>query len=124
MIQRHVFNIETDTGGDFVDTGPPMHGMIWQVHFDATPVGDTGVFDTGTDIRLEMVNSGVVVADYDNIGGASFTCGPRMVTYDTGGTESGDTQFVAAADRLRLTVNQSAGVAGEKTGKVYVWSIE
>ena len=121
-VRRQKFVIETDTGGDFVDTGPAFNGMVLQMRLDVTPVGDTGVLDTGTDIKLELVNSGVVIADYDNVGGASFTRSPRIITFDTGGTEVGNQQPVSEGDSLRLTVNQSAAVAGAKTGTFYVWT--
>ena len=93
-----------------------------QLRLDVTPVGDTGVLDTGCDIKLEMINAGLVVAHYENVGGSSWTRVPRVLTFDTGGTEIGDQSPVAAHDRLRLTVTQSAGVAGSKTGTFYVWT--
>src|SRR5574342_1066597 len=122
MLQRHVFNISTDTGGDFTDTGPPVFGLVMQVRFSNTPVGDTGVMDTGADFKLSFINSGVVVADYDNVGGSSWTRVPRLLSFDTGGAPVGDQYPVAAHDRLRLTVTHSAGVAGNRTGTFYVWT--
>lgn len=116
MIQRHAFSITTDTGGDFVDTGPPMDGAVLQLAMD------TGVFDTGCDFKIEMINSRVVVGHYENVGGSVWTRVPRINTFDTGGTQVGDQYPVAAHDRLRLTVTQSAGVTGALSGKLYVWT--
>jgi hypothetical protein len=117
MIQRHRFDISTDTGGDFVDTGPPIHGMIYQV------ACDSGAFDTGVDFKLETVQSKMTILDWDNHGqAAQFSGCPRNLTYDTGGAQIGDQPFVVASDRLRLTVNQSDGATGSKTAKFYVWT--
>lgn len=113
---RQVFQIETDTGGDFVDTGPPSTGFVMQMRLD------TDALDTGCDFLLEGVSSGVVVADYDNAGGSAWTRVPRLLTFDTGGTEIGDAYPVLNGERLRLTVNQSAGVTGSVSAKLYVWT--
>lgn len=115
-LSRTSFSISTDTGGDFVDTGPPMSGMVLQL------VLDTGAFDTGCDFKLETVQSKLVVAHYTNSGGSQWTRSPRVLTYDTGGTEVGNQQPVLAGDRLRLTVTQSDGVTGSKTGKLHIWT--
>lgn len=115
MIQRHRFDITTDTGGDYVDTGPPINGLVMQI------ACDTGVFDTGCDFELKTVHGNVVVADYDNIGGSAWARVPRLLSFDTGGAEVGDQYPVVAHDRLRLTVAQSDGVTGSKTGRIYVW---
>ena len=123
MISVQTFNISTDTGGDFVDTGPFCWGAVHQVQFSKTPVGDTGVLDTGADIRLEFVKSGVVIADYGNIGGINLVRAPAIVEYDTGGVAitNSSREIISGGDQIRLTVNQSAGVAGSKTGTVRVW---
>lgn len=113
MLQDQTFNILTDSGGDFVDTGPPFSGMVMQIRMNNTDL------DTGVDVKLEMVNSGVVVADYDNASG-SWTRVPRVLTFDTGGEEVADAPPIAAHDRLRLTVNQSEGVTGVKTARLNI----
>lgn len=115
ILTRHAFNVATDSGGDFTDTGPPIFGMVYQVSCD------TGAFDTGCDFRLEAVNSRVVIAHWENAGGSAWARGPRMLTYDTGGAAVGDQPFVVAGDRLRVTVTQSEGVTGSKAGRVFVW---
>ena len=124
------WNIRTDTGGDYAETsGPCAGGLIMQLRFSRTPAGgvDTGVLDTGTDILLQAVNAaGTVlynIAHYTNIGAQSFTRVPRILSFDTGGAALGDQYAVVTeADRLKLTVTQSAGVAGTKTGTFYVWT--
>lgn len=122
MLQESIFEIRTDTGGDYEGTSGPVDGFLMQLRFDRTPFGgsDTGVLDTGCDFKLELVNSGVVVADYDNAGGSSWTRVPRVLTFDTGGGEVGDTYPVTAHDRLKLTVTQSEGTAGAKTARFRV----
>lgn len=113
-LQRHRFNIATDTGGDYTDTGPPMEGMILQVAVD------TGSLDTGCDFTLKTVQSGQVVGHWANAGGSAWTRAPRVVTYDTGGDSLGDAPPVVAHDRLRVTVAQSDGATGSKTCTLYV----
>ena len=46
----------------------------------------------------------------------------RVPTYDTNGTAIADTYAVVAHDRLRVTVSQSDGSEGEKTGTLLIWS--
>ena len=118
-IQRLVFNASTDTGGDWTDTSGPCEGLVLQIRCD------TGIFDTGVDIRLEAINpdgAPFTIAHYENIGGSAWTRVPRVASHDTGGAALGDQYFVLAHDRLRLTVNQSGGVTGSLTGKFYVWT--
>jgi hypothetical protein len=115
-IQRHRFNIVTDTGGDYVDTGAPIEGFVLQVAVD------TGSLDTGCDFTLRTVQSGMNIAHWSNAGGSAWTRAPRIVTFDTGGAAVGDQSPVVAHDRLRLTVAQSDGATGSKTCTLYVWT--
>ncbi|HEY1246200.1 MAG TPA: hypothetical protein VGF29_15345 [Hyphomicrobiaceae bacterium] len=117
MIQRQTFNILTDTGGDYTDTGGPVFGTVEQIRFAG------GNVDTGCDVRLEFIASGVVVADYDNSGGGTWTRAPTIIPYDTGGAAvSGIATFpMTDHDRMRVTVNQSDGVTGSKTATLHVW---
>ena len=123
-LNRLTFNIATDTGGDYSATsGPCAGGLVMQMRFIR---GGTGG-DTGCDFLLEAVNAAgtslYTIADHDNCGGASWTRVPRVLSYDTGGAAVGDQYpVVTEADRLKLTVTQSAGVAGSKTGTFYVWT--
>lgn len=118
-ITRQTFVVATDTGGDWTDTGPPCHGAILQMRY----VPGTAVLDTGCDIDVSLVQSGVVVASYDNIGSAAKTWVPKQPVHDTGGAAvSGLREFAfSEGDMLRVTFTQSAGVAGSKNGKLYVW---
>lgn len=117
MPQTIPFDILTDTGGDFEATAGPFQGLVMQVR-----LSDTGAnLDTGCDIRLETVgNGGVVIADWDNVGGSSWTRVPRVLTYDTGGAALGDQYPVVAHDRLKLTVNQSDQATGAQRAKLFV----
>lgn len=121
MISKQVFNILTDTGGDFVDTGPAFDGAVVQVRYVAD--GSTPL-DSGADILLDLIPSGVRIADYDNIGAGSFTKIPKLPVADTGGANvSALREFAhSAGESLRLTVNQSDGATGTRTGKVHVWT--
>lgn len=117
-IQRITFTMVSDTGGDAADTGPPCEGLIMAIR------SDTGIWDTGVDVRLEALNSNgspIAIAHYENVGGSAWTRVPRVLSYDTGGAAVGDQYPVVAHDRLRLTVTQSAGVTGALTGKFFVW---
>jgi hypothetical protein len=113
-VQRHRFEFTTDTGGDYRDTGPPINGMVMQVAVDTA-------MDTGCDFKLECVNTGVTILDWDDAGGGAWTRVPRCASFDTGGTEIGDQYFIVAHDRLRLTINQGAADTGGQSGTFYVW---
>ena len=122
-LNRLLFNISTDTGGDYSATsGPCAGGLVMQMRFIRTTA-----FDTGTDFKLEALNAAgtalYTIAHHTNSGGASWTRVPRILSFDTGGAAVGD-QFpvVVPGDQLKLTVTQSAGVAGSKTGTFYVWT--
>ena len=119
MLQRHRFRITTDTGGDGTDTSGPCEGLIMMI------AQDTGIFDTGCDVRLSAINpdgSPIVIADYTNVGGSAWRRVPRILSFDTGGEAVGDQYPVVAHDRLRLTVTQSDGVTGALTGTFWVWT--
>ena len=118
-VQRHRFRMTTDTGGDATDTGPPCEGLIMMI------AQDTGIFDTGCDVKLEAINpdgSPMVIAHYENVGGSAWRRVPRILSFDTGGGAVGDQYPVVAHDRLRLTITQSAGVTGALTGTFWVWT--
>jgi len=118
---RQRFDILTDTGGDFTDTGPPFSGAIIQMYYQI-PVGDTGMPDTGADLTLTLVNTGQQIMKADNIGEASFAKVPSQKVHDTGGAEisAQPAPIYAAHDQIRLTLNQSAGVPGQKAATVYI----
>ena len=119
MLQRHKFTIATDTGGDGTATSSPCEGLIMMI------AQDTGIFDTGCDVKLEALNpngSPMVIAHYENVGGSAWRRVPRILSFDTGGGAVGDQYPVVAHDQLRLTVTQSAGVTGALTGTFWVWT--
>ena len=116
--QRLRFPVTTDTGGDGSFTSGPCYGLVMQIR------SDTGIWDTGVDVRLEALNdtgSPITLAHYTNVGGAAWTRVPRMLSFDTGGAAVGDQYPIVAHDKLRLTVTQSDGVTGALTGTFYVW---
>lgn len=119
-MQRSVFDITTAADGSFVDTGPPLEGAIMQVRY--VPDGSTPL-DTGGNLLLTMIGTGVVVADFDNIGvsAGAWTRIPKFPVADTGGAlVAGLREYlVAAGDSLRLTVAEGGNV---KKGKLYIWS--
>jgi hypothetical protein len=115
-ISRTRFDILTDASGDFIDTGPPMMGLITQVAYVK------GTLTASTDFKLECINSGVKVLDWNADGANNWSRIPKVEAYDTGGSPTGETSFFTiAGDRLRLTVNQSATDTGLKSGTLYVW---
>ena len=116
IIQRQTFNILTDTGANYTDTGPPVSGFIWSL--DGV-LGDTGQLDTGADLRIVNAKTNRLIADYDNIGATSFSKTPRQPTADTGGAELGDAYIPLAGEPLKVTVS-GGGVAKRATLHVYV----
>ena len=118
-INRLTFNISTDTGGDYAaNSGPCAGGLIMQTRFIR---GGTGV-DTGCDFKLEALNAAgtalFTIAHYQNVGAASWTRVPRILSFDTGGAALGDQYpVVQPGDILKLTVTQSAGVAADALEK-------
>jgi hypothetical protein len=129
IIKRQRFDISiTDTDGDYIDTGSEFEGAILQIRYVANT--DTGTrLDTGTDIKLELAQSGLVVLDYDNIGTASWTVTPKTLVFDTGGAATGGEEFMfSVSEPLKLTVNLSDGNNASdggsvaKSGTLYVWT--
>lgn len=121
QVSRQRYDILTDTGGDWTDTGPPVNGIVMQTRY--VPDGSSPL-DTGTDIDIVLAQSGVVVANHDNIGSAAFTKVYKQPVHDTGGAAvSGLREFVpVAGESLRVSVRQSEGVTGVKRGVIYVWT--
>ena len=121
---RHKFLIATDASGDYTDTGPPIFGAILQIRYVPT-VGDQAL-DTGADIDITLPTTGVVVANWDNIGGSAFTKVPKQPVHDTGGQDEGSSEFIfAAGEPLRVVV--STGNTGDTgtsshTGTLHVWT--
>ena len=114
---RHRFDIVTDTGGDFVDTGPPISGHVVQTRY--VP----GTLSATTSLTLAAVDAGFTLLTIAALGAAAFNKIPKQVGLDTGGSAIGTDYFVLSNERLRLTVNQSATDTGGKTGTFYVWSV-
>lgn len=121
-VMRHRVDVLTDTGGDYSTTINGAHGAVLQVRY----ARDTGApLDTGTDISIALAQSGVVIADYDNIGGSSFTRVPKQPVHDTGGAVVDGLReffFAAPAEGISVNVNQSAAVAGVKQGTIFIWT--
>lgn len=117
MITLYTFNILTDTGANYQEDSLPATGAVLQARF----LRDTGApLDTGVDLRVSLASSGVVIADWDNLGASSFTRVPQQVVHDTGGVVvAGLRQFIfAGSEKIRVLV-EGGGVA--KRGRLMLW---
>lgn len=99
------FPILTDTGGDYTADGPPISGAAVQLRY----VRDTGApLDTGADLSIVSIRTGLEIFDQADCLGASFT---RQLD-----------GVVLASESVRVTVDGSAN--GVKQGTLYLWSTE
>ena len=123
-VNRTLFDVSTDTGQWWQDTGPVIEGPVLQVMWLPTAGADTG---GGADLQLELVNS-------SDTGAIATICVVETVltsarrqfvfkqqTYDTGGAISSEEFVFGAGERLRAKVTPSGEIT---TGKLYVdWGL-
>jgi hypothetical protein len=114
----------TDAGGDATAFTPVAFGRVLQLRY--VPDG-TSPLDTGADLDITLKESGVVVANHDNIGTSAFTKVYRQATHAidgsaslhaAGGEPTEDYVFVAG-EPIKLVIF-SGGNA--KSGTFYIWT--
>jgi hypothetical protein len=116
-VRRSVFNILTDTGAGYTDTGAPVNGLVLGAYLK---LNDTGQLDTGANVTITAVGSERQLAKWDNVGAASRAINSRQAVHDTGGAviDGQYEYFMLADESLRVNVEQG-GVA--KSATLYVW---
>jgi hypothetical protein len=122
MMQRQVFNINTDTGA-VGDTGPNFFGEIMQIGWAPT-TADTGAALYMALLPVDTTDTagGLAVVNDEDCLGASFLRAPRISGVAVDGFDTGvDAYFppVAAGDRLRIKVTPGGAAVA---GKLYVWT--
>ncbi|HXG36526.1 MAG TPA: hypothetical protein VNL15_06130 [Dehalococcoidia bacterium] len=122
-VERHAVAITTDASGDFTGYTPVVTGRVVQYRY--VPDG-TVPLDTGADLDVTGEDSGVVIANQDNIGTSAFTKAPRQATHDEAGAASlyaaagepvEDYLFIAK-ERLKIVIAQGGA---SKKGTLYIW---
>lgn len=116
-VRRQVFNILTDTGSSFRDTGAPINGLFLGAYLK---LDDTGQLDTGANITLTVKGTERQLVKWDNVGASPRGLNPRQAVHDTGGAaiDGQYDYFVLADEQIKVAADQG-GVA--KSGTIYVW---
>jgi hypothetical protein len=125
-IVRHRISVTTDAGGDATAFTPVAFGRVLQLRY--VPDG-TSPLDTAADLDITLKESGVVVANHDNIGTSAFTKVYRQAThgidgsaslYAAGGEPTEDHVFVAG-EPIKLVI---ASGGNAKSGTLVVGQFE
>lgn len=122
-VTHTVFNVSTDTGGWWQDTGPVVEGPVLQVAWLPTAGADTGA---GADLQLELVSGGgadtgalATICAMDNaLPNARKQYVFKQQTYDTGGSVSSEEFVFGSGQKLRAKVTPTGEVTA---GKLYVF---
>lgn len=122
-VERHVVSVTTDASGDFTGYTPVVKGEVLQVRY--IPDG-TSPLDTGADLDITCEQSGVVVANHDNIGTSAFTKAYRQASHGVDGTAAlyaaggaaVNAPIVAASERLKLVI---ANGGNAKSGVFHIY---
>ena len=120
-MNRHLFNVNTDTG-TWGDTGPPFWGELKQVRWNPT----TG--DTGGDLKLALLpktgdtGDGFEFFNDNDCLGTNFQRVPVQARHHSDGFDTGaaDESLIAGAgDRLRVKVIPGGAAV---VGRLYIWT--
>ena len=124
MMQRQIFEIDTDTGTQG-DTGPSFFGEIAQMRWNPT----TG--DTGGDLLVALLpkqgdtGDGWEFYNDNDVLGTNFVRAPRQPQHGSdGAADPADTgaafgvPIVGAGDRLRVKVIPGGAAV---VGRLYIW---
>lgn len=122
-VTRITIPILTSAGGAFTTTTGPVAGPILQWRY--VPDGSVPL-DTNSDIDITATDSGLVVADQDNIGTTAFTKTPRQPTHAADGSaslfaaggEPVEDKIYIGGETLTVTIAQGGNA---KAGTVYIW---
>jgi hypothetical protein len=69
MYQMHTVSVTTDASGDFTGFTVGVFGRVLQVRY----VPGAAPIDTNGDLDITLADTGVIVANHDNIGTSAFT---------------------------------------------------
>lgn len=116
-------NITTDASGDAEVITSVLNGRILQVRYDPD---DTSPLDTGADLDIVGNQTGIVIANHDNIGTSAFTRAYRQPIHGADGVASlyapstGEPveDYVFVAEALKVTIAQGGA---SKSGTFYIW---
>ena len=124
-MQRHTFQIDTDTGTQG-DTGVPFYGAVLQMRWNPTTV------DTGADLQVGMkprtgdTGDGWLFYDDNDVLGTDFVRAPRQPQHGSdGAVDPADTgaafgvPVYGAGDRLRVKVIPGGAACA---GTLYIWT--
>jgi hypothetical protein len=125
MMQRHFFNVSTDTG-TYGDTGPAFFGSIMQMRWNPTTA------DTGADLAISLLpkmgdtGDGWLIFNDNDCLGADFVRAPRQSMHGADGApDPADTgaafgvPIASAGDRLRIKVTPGGAAVA---GRLYIWT--
>lgn len=107
--------ITTDDSGDFTTTTIPLQGGVYQYRY--TPDGSNPL-DTGADLDIVGADTGIVVANQDDIGTSAFTKAPRQATHGIDGTADDGAALIAINERLTVTI---ANGGDTLSGVLHIW---
>lgn len=124
-MHRQLFEIDTDTGTQG-DTGPPFHGLVYQMRWQPTTA------DTGADLQIALLprkddtGDGWLFVNETDVLGTDFVRAPRQPQHGSdGAVDPADTgaafgvPVVGAGDRLRVKVIPGGAAL---VGRLYVWT--
>ena len=121
MMQRLIFEVDTDTGS-WGDTGIPLHGELAQVRWNPTTA------DTGGDLKLAILpksgdtGDGFEFFNDNDCLGTNFQRVPVQSNHHSDGFDTGAAQeslIAFAGDRLRVKVIPGGAAV---VGRLYVWT--
>lgn len=121
--ERHSITVTTDSSGDFTGHTPVVTGRVVQYRY--IPDGSSPLA-TGADLDITGADTGVVIANHDNIGTVAFTKAPRQPTHDPAGAaslyaaggEGVEVPVVVANERLKLIIANGGSVL---SGVFHIW---
>lgn len=114
-IVRHTIPVTTDASGDFTTT-KRMAGLFLQLRY--IPDGSSPL-DTGADLDIVEDDTGIVVANHDDIGTSAFTRVYRQLISAIDGTESTTVyDYIALSGQTTLTI---ANGGNTLSGTFYIY---
>lgn len=119
----HTVSITTDASGDFTAKTPNVQGPVRQVRY--VPDGSNPLA-TGADLDIVSEQTGLVVANHDNIGTSAFTRAYRQPTHDADGSaslyagsgEPVEDLIYLGGERLTVTISNGGNTL---SGTIYIW---
>lgn len=120
-IQRVRVPVTTDASGAFTAETPEVTGRILSIRY--VPA-DSNDLDANWDLDIVGKNTGIVVANIDNISAAAITWAPRQPTCDVAGAASlfaagGEPieDYIWVREALTVTIAQGGNV---QSGAIFI----